>query len=162
MTDTTIPYFEDEESKLNPDLPIVERDTINAIIYDPVKNEVLCLDWEKFGWKTFVIGGIENNEDPIAAATREIQEETGYKNIKFIAEVGRSKSGYYAAHKKENRISNAVGLLFELVDSEQVDTKESETANHVIKWIPKDEVSSYISLASQKYIWEKALEVLSK
>lgn len=162
MTDTNIPYFEDEESKLNPNLPIVERAAINAIVYDLATDEVLCLDWEKFNWKTFIIGGIENDEDPIIAASREILEETGFKNIQFIAEVGRTKSGYYATHKKENRISNAVGLLFKLINSDQIDVKESEVVNHVFRWIPKDNVGSYINLSSQKYIWERALERLNQ
>ena len=100
-----IPYFEDEDSKLKPDLPIVERETINAILYNPETKEVLCLDWEKFGWKTFVIGGVEDNESPREAAIREIEEETGYVNLEFIADLGRLRSGYFAAHNcKYDRI----------------------------------------------------------
>ncbi len=161
MNTETIPYFEDEQSKLLPDQPIVERNTINAIIYNRAKNEVLCLDWPKFDWHTFVIGGIEGDEDPIESAKREILEETGYKNIEFISETGKTRSGYYAAHKKENRISNATGLLFELVDETREATTESETANHVFKWIPRGEVADFINLDSQRYIWKKASGILN-
>lgn len=160
MTNETIPYFEDEKSKINPDFPIVERDNINAIIYNPKTHEVLCLDWEKFDWHTFIIGGIDNGEDPIEAAKREILEETGYAHIKFISEITKVRAGYFAAHKNENRITNATGLLFELLDDEMVETKESETQNHVIKWIAKGEVGEFINLESQKYIWEKAKGII--
>ena len=166
MTDAVspaqIPYFEDEGSRLKPELPIVERNAINAIIFDRAKNQALCLEWPKFGWKTFVIGGIEGSEDPVEAARREIREETGYKSIKLIGEVGRTRSGYYAAHKKENRISNTVGLLFELMNAEQDAVKESETVNHALKWIPRDEVAAFINISSQKYIWENALKMLGQ
>ncbi len=155
-----IPYFEDEKSKMNPDLPIIERNNINAVIINPKTNQVLCLDWEKFDWHTFIIGGVDEGEDIILAAKREIEEETGYKNLKFISEVGKCRSGYFAVHKNENRIANTTGLLFELMDEEKTETKESETANHVFKWIPKDDVMEYINLNSQKYIWEKTLSYL--
>jgi transcriptional regulator with XRE-family HTH domain len=45
------PGGEDEFSKLRPSLPIVERATINAILWNPRTDEILCLDWEKFGWR---------------------------------------------------------------------------------------------------------------
>lgn len=162
MNDTTIPYFEDEDSKMLSGVPIIERETIYAVVYNPVTDSILCLDWEKFGWKTFIIGGVENGEDPVVSATREVREESGYKSLEYIANLGKLRSGYYAAHKKENRIANATGLLFKLNNDEHDEVPESETAVHIFKWIPKNEVVNYINLTSQKYVWDKALETLDK
>ena len=159
MNTEEIPYFEDKESALRPDLPIVERDTINAILYNPKTNEYLCLDWEKFNWKTFIIGGVEDGENPVVAAQREIKEETGYSNLKFITEIGKARSGYFAAHKNENRISNAAGLLFELITEEKEAVDSSETVNHICRWIPEKEVGDFINLDSQRYFWEMMKKV---
>jgi 8-oxo-dGTP pyrophosphatase MutT (NUDIX family) len=161
METESIPYFEDEKSKLIPGQPVVEREAINAIIRNPKTNEFLCLLWPEFDWKTFIIGGIEKDEDAVIAAQREITEETGYFNLKFIAQIGQTRSGYYAAHKKENRISNAVGLLFELINDEQQETSQKETKHHHYKWLPKEEVAGFVNLLSQKYIWKKTLEYLN-
>ena len=35
---------------------------------NPETKKILCLDWEKFNWKTFVIGGVEDTENPKEAA----------------------------------------------------------------------------------------------
>ena len=160
--DNSIPYFEDEFSAMKPGIPIVERDAINAIVYNRTNDEVLCLDWAKFGWRSFIIGGIEGEEDSVAAALREISEETGYRDLKFIARLGRTRSGCYAAHKGVNRISNATGLLFELISNSREEVLGLENLPHTFIWIKRSEVSSFINLTSQKYIWEKAQEYLDK
>ena len=154
-----IPYFEDESSKLRPDLPIVERETVNVVLWNQKADKILCLDWQKFGWKTFIIGGVEKGEDPKTTARREIEEETGYINIEFMADLGKLRSGYFATHKNENRIANTTGFLFKLIGDGQ---KPVDKANlpHEFKWVPKEEVASFINLSSQKYLWEEALTFL--
>lgn len=158
---TDIPYFEDEETKPQPGYPTVERETINAIIYDPVTDEVLCLDWNNFDWKTFIIGGVEEGEDPVVGALREIEEETGYTDLEFVADVGRMKSGYFAAHKNENRIANATGLIFKLKSRTQKEISEAEKGVHTMLWLPRDQVADFVNLSSQRYAWEKAQALLS-
>lgn len=159
MTDK-IPYFEDPRSKPIEGVPTVDRDSINAVLFDPKTDKVLCLDWPKFDWHTFIIGGIDKGEDPVNCAEREVLEETGYKNVRLVAIMGKIRAGYYAAHKKENRVSTADCILFELIDDEQFPIKESETTNHFFKWIPKDDVAAFINLTSQSHLWKMALEKL--
>lgn len=154
-----IPYFEDEDSKLHPDLPIVERETVNVILWNPKDNRVLCLDWEKFGWKTFIIGGVEDGENNQEAAKREVEEETGYANLEFLANLGRIRSAYFATHKNENRIANTTGYLFRLVDDEQKEMGTSDLP-HIFEWIEKEKVASYVTLSSQKHLWDKALKTM--
>lgn len=155
-----IPYFEDKKAPLQSDKPTEERNMINAIVFDRSTNSVICLDWPKLGVRTFISGGIEDGEDPIIAAMREIREETGYQNLKFIAEVGKTKATYYAAHKSVNRVANNIGLLFELEDQTKKEIDEAETVHHTMVWIPKDDVEKFIDVDSQKCIWKKAQEVL--
>jgi len=157
-----IPFFEDQVDKIRPGEPTVERNAVNAVVYDQFTDKILCLKWNKHDWNTFIIGGIEGEEDPIEAAIREIEEETGYKNIEFVQELGKTKAAFYAAHKKVNRIANNTGLLFKLVDSEQNEVSEEELENHSMIWVPRNEVESFINIPPQKHIWKKAMSILDK
>ncbi len=162
MTTETIPYFEDKNEPMIEGKPIVERNVVHVIIIDKKTQEVLCLDWKKFNWHMFIVGGIEGDEDPVQSAIREVAEETGYTNISFIAEIGKTKSAFYAAHKGENRVANATGLLFELVDESKNEVSEEEKEKHTAIWIPKDKVTEFLNVDNQFYIWEKALDILGR
>ncbi len=155
-----IPYFEDKKDPFREGKQLVERNVTHSIVYDRKTDKVLCLKWPEFDWQTFVIGGIEEGEDVIEAGKREIVEETGYTDVEFITHLGKTSSGFFAAHKDVNRIAHATGLLFELKSDAQNPVHPEETKNHAYSWIPKDEVSSYINIDNQNYIWDKAKKIL--
>ena len=114
----------------------VKRQTIHAVVYNPKTDKYLCLNWKHFPWTTFIVGGVEEGEDPVDAARREVQEETGYKNITFKRFLGGPVQGIYnAAHKKQNRIAYTQGILFELVDEERDTVSPEEAEKHETEWL---------------------------
>jgi leucyl-tRNA synthetase len=114
----------------------VERKNVHAIVKDAKTGKYLGLKWKKFDWLTFPMGGIEDGEDAVTAATREIKEETGFTNLKLIRVLdGQTRAEYFAAHKDQNRISYTTAVIFELVGHSQEPVSEEEKAAHEIVWM---------------------------
>lgn len=135
------------------------RTMIHALIKHPEENKYLCLQWKQFNWKTFIVGGVEEGEDMIEAAKREIYEETGYKNLKFIKKLAQPvESHYFAAHKDENRIAVATPILFELENEEKDSITDEEQAKHEPYWSTLDEIKRGPFTCSELDIWLKSLE----
>lgn len=133
MIDTGNPPVEGKES--------VKRNLILAIVHDPKTDTYLCLNWKKTGWTTFVTGGVDAGEDLVEAAKREVQEETGYANLKFVRQLGTPvETQFFAAHKDENRIAFGTSLLFELETSKQVPVAAEEADQHVPTWLSLEEI----------------------
>jgi leucyl-tRNA synthetase len=140
------PYFVDktENSKTREGVETLRRIVSVSIVKHPTEEKYLMLDW-KNGWTGFITGGIEAGEDEIEGAIREIQEETGYKNIKFIKRLGNPNiSTFYAPHKDKNQHIESRGYYFELLDEEQNAISDSEHEKHTVLWKNKDEVLSFI------------------
>ncbi len=137
---------------------VVKRNTVYSILRNPKTDEFLCLNWKKFNWHTFIIGGVNKNEDPVEAAERELKEETGYKNIKLISSLKFCYAEYFAAHKDENREALAQAFVFELINDDYEKTKEEDTKNHDLVWLEKDKVANFLNLESQKFTWDNYLK----
>jgi len=142
------------EDKVRPDLPFKHRNAVVCIIKHWKEDKYLCLKWKKIDWHGFVIGGIEEGESAIEAGIREIQEETGYKNTKFIRKLGGIiHSQFHHPIKKENRWAHFQGLYFELTDSEHEDISEEEKAIHDVLWLSESEVSRFLNVNDMHFFW---------
>lgn len=150
------PYFTDADGKdaIRDDKETVERKLINVFIKHGKEDKYVCLDWEKFGWHSGIIGGVEEGESIIEAATREIIEETGYTDLKFIRHLGGEvRNHFYAAHKNENRYGKSHGMLFELVNENKTKVEPEHTKNHKAIWINGDKMEEWLNLPNFEYMW---------
>ncbi|HPF95016.1 MAG TPA: class I tRNA ligase family protein [bacterium] len=134
--------------------PTVARKTVQALIRDPKNGKILCLNWKKHPWTTFVIGGVEGDEDPVDAILREIKEETGYTNLSLVRQLGPSLvAEYFAAHKNENRYADVTGYLFELISDEHEIISAEEQEKHELVWLDRSEITPERMTCSELGAW---------
>ena len=119
------------------------KNSIVAVIYNPKTDKYLTINWGNKGGRLFIGGTKNENESDIDCAIREIQEETGYTQIKFIRNTFPIKHHYFAYNKNKAYAINAIGLLFELEDESKVDTKldKDEENNFTTEWVSKEQIS---------------------
>ncbi len=124
------------------------RRSIVAIVYDKSKDRYLTIDWGGQGGLLFIGGGIDNDEDMVEAAKREIAEETGYLDLELVAQTPSEIEHHYFAHSKNvARKIDCVGLLFELKSDKKADQQleEDEKDKFVVSWTPRSKITSKIN-----------------
>jgi len=125
--DHTNPHQEGKE--------LVHRKLIIGVIHNPKNDTYLTLKWKKQPWTTFVTGGVDEGEDVVDAARREIAEETGYTDLAFVRQLGGpTQAEFYAAHKGVNRITHTTSLLFTLQSDSCTEVADEEKELHEVEW----------------------------
>ncbi len=132
----------------------IERDAVVCVIKHWSEDKYLLLNWKKIYWKGFVIGGIEGNEKIEETAIREIKEETGYQNIKFIKSLPLVHSKFYQPVKKVNRYAHFHPVYVELINGEINNVAQKEKDLHEVIWISKQEVEKSLNRDDMKAIWK--------
>lgn len=140
------------------------KPSIIGIVHDPKNDTYLVLDWgprskdDRWGGCLFIGGGIEGSEDIIQTAKREITEETGYANLKFISKTEiQAHSYFYSNVKNKNMYAPCTGVLFELIDSEKQkpNLEAGEQNKFKIKWTKKEDIPQVVNVGIHHYMYER-------
>lgn len=141
MREVVVPNRVDKENPPVKGKLSVARQNVQAIVRNPHDNTFLALKSLSHNWITFPMGGVESGEDIVDAAKREVEEETGYKNLKFVKVLGGMvRAEYFAAHKNQNRIAFTNAVLFDLVNDERSDVVVDEAGEHEILWLDRKQL----------------------
>jgi len=116
---------------------------------------IKLLDNQKIGIPK---GHIEKNEDPLAAARREIAEETGYQALKLIKELPKIE---YTFREKDKLILKTVYLyLFELLDDMNCDPKREEHEEIENVWANYDQAEKIVSYDDIKKVLKTIKDII--
>ncbi len=138
------------------DEPPVERNSAMAIVKHWSEDKYLCLRWVHDDVHGFITGGIEDGEDMVATAIREIEEESGYASAEFVKSLGsRTHVKFYSNVKQVNRIAHFTPLLFKLKDDKRTPVAEEELSKHESVWIDGDEVERYLNREDFQLVWKR-------
>jgi leucyl-tRNA synthetase len=133
----------------------VKRNAVCAVIRNPKNDTYLCISWKTVRMQGLVTGGLEEGEDPIEAAKREIREETGYRNVKLVRDPEFAiHSLFYHRVKKQNRWARFTYLFFELENEERDLVEAKEAALHDVVWKNKDEMKDFFSVIEGQYLFK--------
>jgi len=159
-TGPKIRHFEDRDDPPRPDIQTEERDSVNAVIYNPYTNSILCLNWPRHSLRTLIIGGVEKDEELEAAARREAKEETGYTDLKLLCMAATVTVSFYAKHKGVNRSGGSACLVFILNSDSQEKISDNELALHTPVWVDKDKAITFINREAQQYLVRQAIQYI--
>jgi len=140
------PHIVEEDTPLRSDRKNVYRKAVDCYVKNPRTGQFLCLKHVGVDWTSMITGGIDEGENPIEAGKREVREETGYKNLRFIKVLGSPlRVDFYHPPKDENRFAEFTGLYFELENEEKDEVSETEIKKHTSHWIDEDKVLDFIN-----------------
>jgi len=129
----------------------IQSEKVYVVLRDPKKNEVVVLDWgprqKNFGGQMLIGGTVEGDESHQQTAEREIREETGFTNFRFVKESEFKGHGYFYSNTKNgNYHASGKGLLYDLVDDTKDDHNldEGEKDKFKVTWQPIEKVAAML------------------
>lgn len=128
------------------------------------KNEIFLIhQTERDEW-TLPKGGIQEGESKIEAASREIKEETGYKNIEVVDKKPLFVHSYSFTHPvtKEQIEKTVTFFLFKLLNNKYSKTEEMTVEKLSGTWFSCKDALNKVSFEELKTVIKNAIELAQK
>lgn len=136
-----------------PGLEFVKREAICAVVRNPKDDTYLCISWKGLVMRGLVTGGIDAGESLETTALREVREETGYKNLKFVKDPGLViNTFFYHRVKKQNRHARFHYVFLELENDERENVSAEESALHEVIWKKASELKDFFTVFEGDFI----------
>ncbi len=146
-------YIGKEEGAPKVGEKFVKRDAVCVVLKNPKDDTYLCNVWKTSHMQGLLTGGIEDGEDVVEAATREIKEESGYRNVRFINDPKWTvNTFFYHQQKKQNRWARFRYLYFELENEERDAVDQVEAEKHEFVWKKKEELKDFFSVFEGRFL----------
>ncbi len=141
---------------LRPDLPLVKRRAVMAIIKHPTEEKYLAITYKPTNVHGFLSGGLEGDEKPEETAVREIREETGYTKVKLVRSLGGViHSHFYSVKYKRNTDSGYIPFLFQLEDLTREEVSPEEKAEHEMEWMTPEQIDGFLNRDDWRAAWDR-------
>src|SRR3989344_5984488 len=126
-----------------------------GIVWNSKTNKILLIK-DSYGRWALPKGFIEKGETSEQAAVREVQEETGLKNLKILEKLGEIKYYYQLKGEKIFKI-----VIFFLMETEDIELKHEWEVKEA-QWLEPQEALEKLEYENSKSLLSKAIEKLRK
>lgn len=122
-------------------------------------NNVLVVSQKGTSW-SLPKGHIENGEDEVSAAIREIYEESGVKNLKLVKKLGKYRR-FKISKKGGDDKSELKEITMFLFKTDAIDSRPIDLENPEIKWVEKEEVVNLLTHPKDKQFFLEIKDQIS-
>ena len=130
---------------------MLESKTAGGIVLN--KDGVILVVNQNYNSWSFPKGHIEEGEEVLAAAKREIEEETGINQLEYLGELGtysRYKIGKNVDEEDKSEIKYITMFLFR---TEQMKLQPIDPDNPEARWVAREEVVDLLTHKKDKEFW---------
>lgn len=136
-------------------MPTKQTMSAGGIIINP-DGRIAIVNQKHRSW-SLPKGHVEENEDLLEAAKREIFEETGISELTLITPLA-TYSRYAMNIDNGDNTEELKKMHFYLFSTTQLDLAPSDEDNPVALWVKKEDVESYLTHPEDKKFFRKVLD----